>query len=119
MSEKKKKDQAVPVVDKSTWPQSQLLLDCTKDKYLLVALATRWAYEIRQRDQSGEPIQVLIHKALREILIGEVKMEDIEKLPPMVKAEKKAAEPITRAILEDMPSGKDMKKDEKDEKGDE
>ncbi|MBI4395574.1 MAG: hypothetical protein HY548_00670, partial [Elusimicrobia bacterium] len=52
MSEAKKKTEAQPASTKplKEAPVSQLLLDCTKDKYRLVTLATRWAHEIKQRD---------------------------------------------------------------------
>lgn len=96
-SKKKKEDKGaqVPLAER---PLSQLLLDCTKDKYRLVTLATRWGIEIKQRDQSPLPAQELLNKALREILTGEVKMEDIEKLPPIVKVEKKAPEAVLKPL---------------------
>ena len=113
MTEKKKKSAEAP--EKADLPVSQLLLDCTKDKYRLVGLATRWAYEIKQRDQSAEPPQELINTAVKEILTGQVSMEEIEKLPPLVKVEKKPEVSIAAEALSEPPpmpekTGKGKKK---------
>ncbi len=55
----------------------------------MVSLATRWAKEIRQRDQSALPAQELLDLALREIMTQKVSLEEIEKLPPPPKVEKR------------------------------
>jgi DNA-directed RNA polymerase subunit K/omega len=84
--------QTATAATKSDAPLSRLLLDCTKDKYRLVTAATRWAHEVRRRDQSTLPTQELINQALREILTGQVTLEAIEKLPPPPKEERKEPE---------------------------
>jgi hypothetical protein len=70
-------------------PLSQLLLTVTHDKYRMISLVTRWAKEIKHRDQSTLQPQELLAQSLREILGKKVSLEDIEKLPPPPKTEKK------------------------------
>jgi DNA-directed RNA polymerase subunit K/omega len=73
-------------------PLSQLLLTITHDKYRMVSLVTRWAKEIKHRDQSNLQPQDLLAQSLREILGKKVTLDEIEKLPPPPKAEKKDLE---------------------------
>lgn len=73
-------------------PLSHLLLSVTHEKYRMISLATRWAQEIKVRDQSILPPQELLAQALREMIGKKVSMEDIEKLPPPPKTEKKDPE---------------------------
>ena len=73
-------------------PLSQLLLTITHDKYRMVSLVTRWAKEIKHRDQSNLQPQELLAQSLREILGKKVTLEQIEKLPPPPKVEKKDLE---------------------------
>jgi DNA-directed RNA polymerase subunit K/omega len=63
-------------------PLSQLLLTITHDKYRMISLVTRWAKEIKQRDQSNLQPQELLAQSLREILGKKVTLDAIEKLPP-------------------------------------
>ncbi|MBK8575753.1 MAG: hypothetical protein IPN90_08765 [Elusimicrobia bacterium] len=70
-------------------PLSQLLLTITHDKYRMISLVTRWAKEIKHRDQSNLQPQELLAQSLREILGKKVTLDAIEKLPPPPKAEKK------------------------------
>jgi DNA-directed RNA polymerase subunit K/omega len=105
----KKKDEKTSKNPKADLPLSQLFLDCSKDKYRLVSLATRWAVEIKQRDQSSLPPQELLNSALREILTGQADPEEIEKLPPVPKVEKKQ-EPVLKLAPE-----KENHKETKDE----
>lgn len=63
-------------------PVEGLVLECTKDKYKLSFLALRWAKELKQKENLTEPVQLIIPRALREILTGKVSMKEIEKLPP-------------------------------------
>lgn len=79
----------IPAVNKADLPLSQLLLDCPKDKYRLVGLAIRWAHEVKKRDQSTEPAPELLNRALKEILAEQVSLDEIEKLPPVPKLERK------------------------------
>jgi DNA-directed RNA polymerase subunit K/omega len=105
VTDKKKKD--APEVDPNI-PLSQLLLDCGKDKYRMVSLATRWAIEVGGRDPNTirQP-EELVSMALREILTGQVSLADIEKLPPAPKVEKKfdmgpaLSEELTKKLAEE------------------
>lgn len=104
MSEKKKSTETFYHVSNPDAPLSQLLLDCGKEKYRLISLATRWAQEIRQRDQSTLPPTELMDAALREIMTGKVSLEEIEKLPPPPKVEKKDLElTLPTLTLKDLP----------------
>ena len=58
----------------------------------MISLVTRWAKEIKQRDQSNLQPQELLAQSLREILGKKVTLDAIEKLPPPPKAEKKDLE---------------------------
>lgn len=89
MSEKKKQPEKMDAEIPLDVPLSQLLLTVRHEKYRLIALATRWAQEIKHRDQSPLPPQELLAQSLREILGKKVALEDIEKLPPPPKAERK------------------------------
>ncbi|HMU75241.1 MAG TPA: hypothetical protein PLM37_10425 [Elusimicrobiota bacterium] len=104
MTEKKKAvETAEPAVNPDA-PLSQLLLDCTKEKYRLVSLATRWAQEVKVRDQSTLQPQELLDVALREIMLKKVTLEAIEKLPPPPKVEKKDIEfTLPTLSLKDVP----------------
>jgi DNA-directed RNA polymerase subunit K/omega len=92
MTEKKKVETVPEETLHLDGPLSQLLLSVTHDKYRMISLATRWAQEIRVRDQSILPPQELLAQSLREILGKKVTLEAIEKLPPPPKAEKKDPE---------------------------
>ncbi len=95
----KKKEAATAV--KADAPLAQLILDCGKDKYRMVSLATRWAIEVQKREShtSHQP-EALVSMALKEILMGAVSMEDIEKLPSAPKLEKRLE--IAPVISEDL-----------------
>jgi DNA-directed RNA polymerase subunit K/omega len=100
MSKKAEKNAEAPLPD---GPLSQLLLSIKEEKYRMISLATRWSLEIKQRDQSPLPPQALLDQAIREILAGRVTLEEIEKLPPPVKTEKK--EEFSLAALGVKPEG--------------
>jgi len=90
VSEKKKFVEELPAEIPLDAPLSQLLQVVTHDKYRVISLATRWAQEIKQRDQATTlPPQELLAQSLREILGKKVTLEEIEKLPPPPKVEKK------------------------------
>lgn len=101
-----------PVINKADLPLSQLLLDIKQGKYKLVGQAVRWAYEVKKRDQSTEPAIEILNKALREILIETVSIEDIEKLPPIPKEVKKTVDLAAAAAKLKAEMGLD--KEEKD-----
>jgi hypothetical protein len=103
-------------------PLAQLILDCGKDKYRMVSLATRWAVEVQKREsQTAHQPEVLVAMALKEILTGKVAMEDVEKLPPAPKLEKKLevapviSEDLAKRIAEEDARAEKAAKNKKDE----
>lgn len=88
----KKTEAAVEAPVNIDAPLSQLLLTVTHDKYRMISLVTRWAKEIKIRDQSNLPPQEILAQSLREILGKKVTLDEIEKLPPPPKTEKKELE---------------------------
>ncbi len=109
---KNKTDEKDVKADKKSKSLKEMLLNCSKEKYRLVSLATRWAYEIKTRDQETLPVQELVNKALKEILTGQVAPETIEKLPPVQK-EKKFMDTVSKAAREKGISLKDGDKKDK------
>jgi DNA-directed RNA polymerase subunit K/omega len=87
---------------------NQLILDRSKDKYRLVLLSLRWAQEIKQREQSADTPQEILNRALKEILTGQVSLEEVEKLAPLPKPEPKAPEAVPKPAAE--KNGADDKK---------
>ncbi len=64
MSEKKKFVEELPAEIPLDAPLSQLLQVVTHDKYRVISLATRWAQEIKQRDQATTlPPQVVFDRS--------------------------------------------------------
>jgi len=63
-----------------------MILDHARDKYKLIKTAIRWALEIKQKENLPDPISSIVHRALEEILTGEVPIEKIEKLPELTQA---------------------------------
>ncbi len=70
---------------KADMPIEGLILECTKDKYRLSYAAVRWAREIKQKENLPDPLPVILQRALRELLTGQVSIKDIEKLPMIAK----------------------------------
>ncbi len=111
MTKKEKQDVVIPELPINLEaPLNQLLLTITHDKYRMISLVTRWAKEIKHRDQSTLQPQELLAQSLREILGKKVTLEAIEKLPPPPKVEKKDLEFTFPTI-----SLKDSPADEKEE----
>jgi hypothetical protein len=78
------------------------MLDCGKDKYRMISLTTRWAVEVQKREsETAHQPDVLVSMALKDILTGKITLEEIEKLPPAPKLEKKL-EVATPAISEEL-----------------
>lgn len=88
----KKTEAAVETPVNIDAPLSQLLLTVNQDKYRMISLVTRWAKEIKTRDQSNLPPQEILAQSLREILGKKVTLDEIEKLSPPPKTEKKELE---------------------------
>lgn len=101
----------------------ELMLDCAKDKYRMVSLATRWAVEVQKREaEAALTTDELVAIALKEILTGKVGMEEIEKLPPAPKLERKPetvapviSEELAKRIAEEDARAEKAAKDKKDE----
>jgi DNA-directed RNA polymerase subunit K/omega len=70
---------------KADMPIDALLLECNTDRYKLAYAAIRWAKEIKQKENLPDPVPVLVQRAIREILTGKVEIEDIGKLPVIVR----------------------------------
>jgi DNA-directed RNA polymerase subunit K/omega len=70
---------------KADLPIDALLLECNTDRYKLAYAAIRWAKEIKKTENLPDPIPVLVQRAIREILTGKVEIEDIGKLPVIVR----------------------------------
>ena len=70
---------------KADMPIDALLLECNTDRYKLAYAAIRWAKEIKKTENLADSIPVLVQRALREILTGKVEIEDIGKLPVLVR----------------------------------
>ena len=84
-----KKKEADPI-EKAEIPLQQLMLDCKQDKYRMISLTTRWAVEVQKREnQTAHQPDALVAMALKEILTGKVTLDEIEKLPPSPKLEKR------------------------------
>jgi DNA-directed RNA polymerase subunit K/omega len=70
---------------KADLPIDALLLECNTDRYKLAYAAIRWAKELKTKENLPDPVPVLVQRAIREILTGKVNIEDIGKLPVIVK----------------------------------
>jgi DNA-directed RNA polymerase subunit K/omega len=62
-----------------------LMLGANNNRYKLSYAAIRWAKEIKQKENLPDPVQILVPRALREILTGKVSYKEIEKLPILAK----------------------------------
>ena len=71
----------------------ELILNTSFDKYKVVPLVKRWVKELKTKEEFREfSHSQLLDRALKEILSGTIKLEDIEKLPAVAAAAiKKAA----------------------------
>ncbi len=87
-----------------------MILECSKDKYKLPYSAIRWAKEIKKKENSTEPMPVLVLRALREILTGKETMKDIEKLPFLFKVPSVPAAPSVPTLKLNPPE--DVKLDD-------
>lgn len=84
----------------------KMILDTTMNKYDIVFLARRWAYELQSKDASAPPVQDLITRALEDVLSGRVNRKMIQDLPPirLVKKQKislkSVVEPLAKPVQE-------------------
>jgi DNA-directed RNA polymerase subunit K/omega len=81
VQEEELEEDALPVPSAAV--VEKLVLDTTMNKYDVVLLARRWAYELRAKQSRPLSIQDLISCALDDILSGKVDPATILALPPM------------------------------------
>lgn len=93
MTKAKEKDES-----RTDLPNDALLLECNTDRYKLAYAAIRWAKEIKLKENSPDPIPVLVQRALREILTGKVDIADVGKLPVILKVAAPPAPPPTPTL---------------------
>ena len=94
----------------------KMILDAKGNKYDLIVLARRWAYELKARENETRAIQEIIPDAMHDILTAKVSAKTVRDLPELKLFTKKAKAPTT-AILDnigklpnDEPEGKKSKK---------
>ena len=104
----------------ATEPQmEQLILNSNANKYDMILLARRWAYELKSKDQEGRSIQELIPQAVKDVLGERVSHKMISELPvlkPVVKTKKAAASSLLdggRIAPESLPDDDDKPKAKK------
>ncbi len=79
-------------------PIHALLLECNTDRYKLAYAAIRWAKEIKKVENLPDPVPVLVQRAIREILTGKIDIEDIGKLPVIVRTPAPPPAPIAPTL---------------------
>ncbi len=91
-----------------------LILDTKMNKYDVVLLARRWAYELQAKDSSIHSVQDVITQSLGDILSGKVGAKSIRNLPPIRQAKKSKnanlVDSLAKAVL-DTPSQSNSEKD--------
>ena len=87
--------------DESRDSLDKLILDTTVNKYDLIILARRWAYELKSREGEVRSLQELIPDSVRDILTAKVNPKTIRELPQLRFLAKKLKGP-NAAILENI-----------------
>jgi DNA-directed RNA polymerase subunit K/omega len=91
---KEEKEEEVVVIEKTL---EQLILDTRYDKYKLIPVASRWAKELRKKEEyRNTPLTEVIGIALQEVLMKKVSIDDIIKLPPIIDTYRKPLKPGER-----------------------
>ncbi len=71
----------------------ELTLDSPLNKYELINSVMRWAQELKQKGLVvGDPRQVL-EQALKDIIAGQISVEQIRKLPALMKLDEDKEKP--------------------------
>ena len=96
----------------------KLILDTSFNKYDIILLARRWAYELKNKEGESRTLQDLIAVAISDILSSRVSHKMVSDLPVLPKGGggKKSKAPAN--ILEAIPSKggkKNSSKDDEDE----
>ena len=93
-AEEKAQERTQEILDK-------MILDAGVNKYDLIILARRWAYELKNKEGETRSIQALIPESIRDILTAKVNPKTISDLPHLKSLAKKLKTP-TIAILENI-----------------
>lgn len=59
------------------------ILDTVMNKYDVVVMARRWAYELQSKEAAGLSIQDAIEHSVGDILSGRVTSKELKELPPL------------------------------------
>ena len=70
-------------VDENQERLDKLILDAGVNKYDLIILARRWAYELKTREGEVRSVQELIPDSVRDILTAKVNSKTIRDLPQL------------------------------------
>ncbi len=107
----------LPIDEKTQEALDKMILDSGVNKYDLIILARRWAYELKAKEGEHRAIQSLIPEAIRDVLTGKVDPKTIKELPQLKSLVKKLKGP-TVEILENIGknSDKDSEKETKSKK---
>ena len=92
----------------------KLILDTLMNKYDVVLLARRWAYELQSKDTTHSlSVQEVISQALHDILSGKIDSKTVMDLPPLRTLRKKStllpitdphAKPLPDFSMEEQPA---------------
>lgn len=80
----------------------KMILDAGVNKYDLIIMARRWAYELKNKEGETRSIQALIPESIRDILTAKVNPKTIWDLPHLKSLAKKLKAPPTIAILDNI-----------------
>lgn len=78
----------------------KMVLDNDMNRYDLILLARRWAYELKAQSEEPLSIQELINRSLDDIFSGRVTSKTIQALPPVPTVKKQKSSQL--AILENI-----------------
>ncbi|OGR53490.1 MAG: hypothetical protein A3I11_09015 [Elusimicrobia bacterium RIFCSPLOWO2_02_FULL_39_32] len=79
---------------------SKLVVDSPFNRYDLVLLSRRWAYELKSKDGETRSLQELLQVAIRDIVTSSVNHKMVRELPPFrgFKKQKNAQEELLKAL---------------------
>ena len=90
----------------------KMILNTPINKYDLIILARRWAYELKNKEGENRSAHNLVPDSIKDILTEKVKLKTIKDLPPLRFLTKKIKGP---AILDNI--GKNFSEKESEPKG--
>lgn len=79
---------------------NKLVLGSPLNRYDLILLSRRWAYELKSKDGETRSLQELIQVAIRDIVTNSVNHKMVRELPPFrgYKKQKNAHEDMLKAL---------------------